>query len=116
LSLLVVVATLVAFVAVVAVEAALTVSVFASTTVGASADPLGCQTGTNVCPVVHDVGCTLLVMVVADAATPRPYWVMPDSPLEPLPPATHVHTAGLAAVQERKVLPAVGCAFGSFRV
>jgi hypothetical protein len=78
---LVVVATLVAFVAVVAEVAELTTSVFASTTVGASADPLGCQTGTNVCPVVHDAGCTLLVTVVADAATLRPYCVMPERPL-----------------------------------
>ena len=81
LSDLVVVATFVALVAVVAVDAALTVSVFASTAVGASAEPDGCHAGTNVCPLVHAEGCTLLVTVVADAATGKPYCVMPDTPL-----------------------------------
>jgi len=71
-------------VALVAVAAALTVSVFASTTTGASAEPEGCHTGTKVCPVVHEEGCTLLVIVDAVAATPRPYCVMPESPVLPL--------------------------------
>jgi hypothetical protein len=76
-----------AVVALVAVAAALTVRVFASTTTGARDEPLGCHTGTKVCPVVHEEGCTLLVMVVAEAATGNPYCVIPERPLPLVPHA-----------------------------
>lgn len=53
----------------------------------------------------------LEVTVLAVAATGICPAVMPDKP--PPPPATHVHTAGSAAVQERNVFDPDGCTAGS---